>query len=266
MVLEVADNGPGMAAEVASAHLRALLHHQAAGRRHRRRAVGLPRHRRRAWRRASSVDARPATARASACACRSRRRDGRAGGGGAAPAVPAAGCWSSTTSRRSPTWSPSALGTRRPDRRHRRERARALARARGRRRSTPWSATCACPTWTAPRWPTRSGRRWPELAGRILLITGDALGADPSGRLVRARPADPREAARPRGAARPRCSAGSTGERNDRCAGAHPGRRRRARPARAAEPTISGCRASAVAAAADAAPSSTPALAEPRPT
>ena len=26
-------------------------------------------------------------------------------------------------------------------------------------------------------------RRWPELAGRILLITGDALGADPDGRL-----------------------------------------------------------------------------------
>jgi PAS domain S-box-containing protein len=27
------------------------------------------------------------------------------------------------------------------------------------------------------------GRRWPELTGRILLITGDALGADPGGRL-----------------------------------------------------------------------------------
>jgi CheY-like chemotaxis protein len=26
-------------------------------------------------------------------------------------------------------------------------------------------------------------RRWPDLAGRILLITGDALGADPEGRL-----------------------------------------------------------------------------------
>jgi two-component system NtrC family sensor kinase len=26
-------------------------------------------------------------------------------------------------------------------------------------------------------------RRWPNLAGRILLITGDALGADPGGRL-----------------------------------------------------------------------------------
>ena len=27
------------------------------------------------------------------------------------------------------------------------------------------------------------GRRWPGLAGRIMLITGDALGADPGGRL-----------------------------------------------------------------------------------
>ena len=44
-------------------------------------------------------------------------------------------------------------------------------------------------------------RRWPDLADRILLITGDALGADR--RAARgARAADLREAARPRRAGR----------------------------------------------------------------
>ena len=42
--------GPGMPPEVQKRDLRAVLHHQAAGRGHRRRALGLPRHRRRARR------------------------------------------------------------------------------------------------------------------------------------------------------------------------------------------------------------------------
>ena len=57
------------------------------------------------------------------------------------------------------------------------------------------------------------GRRWPGLADRIVLITGDALGADPGGRLGAARPADLREAARPRRRSPPSCAAASPGSR-----------------------------------------------------
>ena len=80
-VIEVEDNGPGMAPEVAQARLRALLHHQAAGCRHRRRPLGLPGHRHRARRPDRRATARPGqgTRFRSSCRCpqpmpRRRRR------------------------------------------------------------------------------------------------------------------------------------------------------------------------------------------------
>ena len=100
--------------------------------------------------------------------------------------------------------------------------------------STRWSATSGCPTWTARRWPRRSAGAGPALADRILLITGDALGADPGGRLGARGAADLREAARPRARWPPSCAAGWPGSRRNEPGRAHPGGGRRARPAGAA--------------------------------
>ena len=110
---EVIDRGRGQrprhGRRGAETHLRAVLHHQAPGGRDRGRALGLPRHRHRAWRpdrRGQPARPRHALCRGPAAAgsrarARARRHADRR------PAGRAAASWWSTTSRRSPNWWPS---------------------------------------------------------------------------------------------------------------------------------------------------------------
>ena len=63
------------------------------------------------------------------------------------------------------------------------------------------------------------GRRWPELAGRILLITGDALGADPAGGSGRAGCRSSRSRSTSR-RWRPSCTAASPGTASAQMTGA----------------------------------------------
>ena len=151
----------------AEAHLRAVLHHQAARRRHGRRPVGLPGHRRRA-RGPDHGRSEPGRGTRFVVTLPLRRDvpgDGRAGAG-RQPRPPAAACWSSTTSRRSRELVAEHL---------RRDGFTVEVVSSGRMAlarletaaSIWWSATCACPTWTGRRCCRRCGsgipsspRRW----------------------------------------------------------------------------------------------------------